>query len=163
MSLYELCEWIQNTNSSTAIRDSIYLFPAIEGTHVLGLSMSVGLVMWFDLRLAGLMMRHRPVSEIHDGIKTWMYIGFGLMFVTGGILFWSLPLRCYGSIYFWTKMVLLILAGINIVLFHVTIDRSRNAWDKAPIPPLAARVAGITSLLLWTGIIFVGRTMAYFI
>jgi hypothetical protein len=163
MSLYQLCEWIQNTESSTAIRDSLYLFPAIEGTHVLGLGMSVGLVMWFDLRLAGLMMIHRPVSEIFDGIKTWMSIGFGLMFVTGGILFWSLPLRCYGSAYFWTKMALLQLAGINIVLFHVTIDRRRADWDKAPIPPLGARIAGAVSLILWTAIIFVGRTMAYFL
>jgi len=163
MSLYELCEWIQNTESSTAIRDSIYLFPAIEGTHVLGLGISVGLVMWFDLRLAGLMMRHRPVSEVFDGIKTWLFAGFGLMFVTGGILFWSLPLRCYGSVYFWTKMGLLVLAGINIIFFHATIDRNRAAWDKAPIPPFGARVAGLASLLLWMSIIFVGRTMAYFL
>ena len=163
MSLHDLCQWIQNTPSSTAIRDSIYLFPTIEGTHVLGLGISVGLVMWFDLRLAGLMMRHRTVSEVFDGIKTPMFIGFGVMFVTGGVLFWSLPLRCYGSAYYWAKMVMLILAGINIAFFHSTIDRRRDEWDKAPIPPLQARLAGVVSLFLWTAIIFVGRTMAYFL
>ena len=163
MSLYELCAWIQNTQSSTAIRDSIYLFPTIEGAHVFGLGMSVGLVMFFDLRLAGLTLRHWPVSELFDAIKPWISIGFGLMFVTGGILFWSLPLRCYGSVYFRIKMALLILAGINIVLFHATIDRRRADWDKAPIPPSGARVAGVVSLLLWAAIIFVGRTMAYFL
>jgi hypothetical protein len=163
MFVYELCEWIQNTESSTAIRDSIYLFPAIEGTHVLALSMSVGLVMWFDLRLAGFMMRHRSVSQVFDGIKAWMLAGFTVMFITGAILFWSLPMRCYGSSYFWAKMLLLILAGINIVLFHLTIDRRRVLWDKDPIPPLGARLAGVASLLLWMGVIFVGRTMAYFL
>jgi hypothetical protein len=163
MSLYELCEWIQNTDSSTAIRDSIYLFPAIEGTHVLALSMSVGLVMWFDLRLAGFMMRDRAVSELFNDVKSWMFVGFAVMFLSGGILFWSLPLRCYGSVYFWVKMALLVLAGMNIVFFHVTVDRTRTAWDKWPIPPLGARLAGITSLVLWAAIIFVGRTMAYFL
>jgi hypothetical protein len=163
MSLYEICEWIQNTESSTAIRDSIYLFPVIEGTHVLGLSISVGMVVWFDLRLAGIMMTHRSVSDVFNGIKAWMFAGFGLMFATGGALFWSLPLRCYGSVYFWTKMVLLVLAGINIVIFHWTIDRKRASWDKAPIPPPGARLAGYVSLLLWSAIIFVGRTMAYFL
>lgn len=163
MTLYQLCEWIQNTDSSTAIRDSIYLFPAIEGTHVLALGMSVGLVMWFDLRLAGLMMRQRAVSDVFDGIKRWMFAGFAIMFVTGGILFWSLPLRCYGSVYFWAKMILLLAAGLNIIFFHVAIDRNRASWDKAPIPPLGARFAGFASLLLWMAVIFVGRTMAYFL
>jgi hypothetical protein len=92
--------------------------------------------MWFDLRLAGLMMTHYPVSKVFDGIKSWMFTGFGRMFVTGGVLFWALPLRCYGSAYFWTKMGLLVIAGINIALFHTTIDRRRNNWDKAPVPPL---------------------------
>ena len=163
MSLRDLCQWIQNTPSSTAIRDSVYLFPTVEGTHVLALGISVGLVMWFDLRLVGLMMRHRTVSEVFDGIKTPMFIGFGVMFITGGILFWSLPLRCYGSAYFWAKMTMLILAGINIAFFHSTIDRRRAEWDKAPVPPLRARLAGVVSLFLWIAIIFVGRTMAYFL
>jgi hypothetical protein len=163
MSLYELCEWIQNTPSSTYIRDSIYLFPTIEGTHVLGLGMSVGLVMWFDLRLAGWMMRDRAVTEVYEGVRPWMWAGFGLMFATGAVLFWSLPLRCYGSAYFWIKMVLLVLAGVNIYLFHTRIDRRRAEWDTHPFPPRAARAAGLASLALWTAVIFVGRTMAYFL
>jgi hypothetical protein len=163
MSLYELCVWIQNTRSSTVIRDSVYLFPTIEGAHVLGLGMSVGFIFWFDLRLAGLMMTHRPVSEVFHGIKTWMSVGFGVMFLTGLTLFWSLPLRCYGSAYFWVKMGLLVLAGANIALFHSTIDRRRSEWDQDAIPPFRARAAGMASIVFWTAIIFTGRTMAYFL
>jgi hypothetical protein len=85
------------------------------------------------------------------------------MFTTGVVLFWSLPLRCYGSAYFWVKMGLLIVAGINIALFHATIDRKRTEWDAAAVPPFGARAAGVASLVLWTAVIFVGRTMAYFL
>ena len=163
MSLYDACMWIENTQSSIAIRSSIYAFPLIEGTHVLLLGMSAGLIMWFDMRLAGFIMRDRPVSEVFNAIKVWMFVGFGIMFITGGILFWSLPMRCYGSPYYWAKMIMLILAGINLAVYHLTIDRRRSEWDKAPIPPLQARIAGVSSLILWTAIIFVGRAMAYFL
>ena len=63
MSLLEICEWIQNTPSSTAIRESLWVFPIIEGSHVLALGLSVGTVLWFDLRLMGVAMRHHTVSE----------------------------------------------------------------------------------------------------
>src|SRR5436305_2085888 len=66
MSILEICDWIQNTPSSTAIRESLWVFPIIEGSHVLALGLSVGTVLWFDLRLMGLAMRQHTVSEAFD-------------------------------------------------------------------------------------------------
>src|SRR3954452_23357678 len=97
MSILEICQWIQATQVGTSIRESLLFFPFIEGLHVLSLGLSVGTVIWFDLRLVGVMMRDEPVSEVFNQIKPWMFLGFGLMFVTGGLLFWSYAAKCYAS------------------------------------------------------------------
>jgi hypothetical protein len=161
MSLLELFLWIENTRVGTAIRESLYFFPLVETGHVLGLAISVGTIVWFDLRLLGVAMRHDPVSEVFEQLKHWMRAGFSIMFVTGGLLFWSEATRAYASFYFWLKLALLMLAGLNILVYHWGIDRHRSEWDKAPIPPLSARVAGLISIVLWLGVIAAGRIMAY--
>ena len=161
MSLLEICQWIESTPSSIALRESIWVFPILETTHVLGLAFSVGTVCWFDLRLTGVALRRYSVSEAFDYVRPWMLAGFAVMMITGAILFWTHAVQAYGSGYFRVKLVLLVLAGANIAAFHTTVDRHRVDWDHLPVPPLRARVAGAASLVLWFGIVTVGRLMAY--
>lgn len=162
-SILEICQYIDATQSSTALRESFYVFPIVEGIHVISLAFSVGLVIWFDLRLAGLILRDQPVSAVFRPIRPFMLTGFAIMFVSGVALFWALALRCYSSPFYWIKMALLLLAGINISIYHLTIDRRQTEWDKMLIPPIQARIAGLVSLTLWVGIIAAGRLMAYFL
>ena len=162
-SILEICQYIDATQSSTALRESFYVFPVVEGIHVISLAFSVGLVIWFDLRLAGLILRDQPVSAVFRPIRPFMLSGFSVMFVTGVALFWALALRCYSSPFFWIKMAMLLLAGINISIYHLTIDRRQTEWDTMLIPPIQARIAGLVSLTLWVGIIAAGRLMAYFL
>lgn len=163
LSPLQICQYIDATPSSTAMRESFYVFPIVEGIHVLSLAVSVGLVMWFDLRLTGLIFRDQPVSAVFRPIRPFMLGGFAVTFITGLMLFWSLALRCHGSPFFWIKMGLLILAGINIAIYHTTIDRRQAEWDSQPTPPMQARIAGWASLIIWIGVIAVGRMMAYFL
>ena len=58
---------------------------------------------------------------------------------------------------------MLALAGVNIAVYHLTIDRRQEEWDQAASPPLQAQMAGLISLVLWVGIITAGRLMAYFL
>jgi hypothetical protein len=161
MPVVQYFQWIQDTQLASSFRESTYVFPIVEGIHVLALALSVGTVMWFDLRLVGVTMRGQPVSKVFGPIKPWMFTGFGIMFSSGVMLFLAHALQCYESIYFRVKAALLFMALINVVIYHLTIDRTKYEWDKAPIPPLGARMAGIISLVLWTAIIAVGRLMAY--
>ncbi len=75
MSILSMCQWLQDTNIGTSIRESIWVFPIIETTHVLALSISVGLLLVSDLRLMGYIMKRRPVSEVYEQMKPWMFIG----------------------------------------------------------------------------------------
>src|SRR5262245_26908408 len=62
--LAQFCQWLYDTKIGSGIRESIWVFPIIEGTHLLGIALSVGMLCWFDLRLLGLALRDQPVSKV---------------------------------------------------------------------------------------------------
>ena len=160
-ALARLCQWLYDSNIGRGIRESVWVFPIVEGTHLLGIALSVGLLCWFDLRLLGLVLRDQPVSKVWHQVMPVAFVGFVLMFVTGLLLFWAEAITAYHSVHFWMKMALLALAGINALRFETTAHRNMAEWEMAPVPPLRARMTGAISLILWMAIIITGRTMAY--
>lgn len=161
MSIPDLCQWLQNTPWGVGIRESTLMFPVIEGTHAIGIALSVGVLLIMDLRLAGVLMRREPVSEISNQLMPWSLGGFVIMFITGALLFWSQAMKAYGSIFFRIKLALLVLAAINALVFELKLRRSIATWDTAEKPPFRVRMAGVMGIALWAGVIAAGRTMAY--
>ena len=156
-----IISWMQNSDIGTGIRESIWTFPLVETTHVLALAISVGILLWFDLRLLGWGMRHQPVSHVHKQIMPFAFIGFLIMFVTGVLLFWSEAEKCYLSGFFRLKVVFLFLAAANAGIFELATKKSIEDWDKYPIPPTRARMAGLVSIISWAAVIIAGRATAY--
>ena len=130
---------------------------------MLALALSVGTIIWFDLRLAGVFLRKRRVSEVFNQLRPFFLTGFPIMFISGGLLFVAHATQCYSSNYFRVKAALILLAGLNVFIFHSTIDRRRAEWDKSQFPPLQARLAGALSLFFWMSIIIAGRLFAYYL
>ena len=161
MSLLSVLQWVQATDSSTAIRESLYVFPVLEGIHLLGLALMMAPVIMFDLRLVGVIWKGDAASKVKKQFLPITFGGFAVMITTGLLLFWSEPVKCYESGYFRIKVVMLALAGLNALVFHSTLDRRMAEWDTAAPPPLQARWAGVLSLTLWTCVIFAGRYTAY--
>ncbi len=154
--------WLERTSVSVAIRESTLMFPLIEGSHVLALAISVGTIVALDLRLMGWGMKKTPVSVIFEQLRPWSLIGFAIMFITGILLFWSEPVKCYTTGSFILKMVFLAGTGVNAFLFDRRIYPTVAGWDTAEVVPTRARIAGYSSLILWAGVIFMGRWTAYF-
>jgi hypothetical protein len=161
MSLADFCQWLQDTSWGTGIRESVWVFPIVEGTHVLALALSVGVLVVMDLRLAGVLMKREPVSRISSQLMPWSLAGFTVMFLTGILLFWSQAVKAYGSVFFRIKLALLLLAGVNALVFELTLRRTVATWDTDEKPPFRARLAGVLGIVLWAGVIAAGRTMAY--
>jgi len=155
------CHWLASTPGSIALHESLYMYPMVESVHVLTLCVFVGLASILDLRLMGVTLRRVPVSEVARRFLPWMGFGFAIMMCTGVLLFYAIPVRSYHSVWFRTKLMLLVLAGLNAWVFHARIWRSVSAWDLDRVPPRAARVAGTASLVLWAAIIVTGRMIAY--
>ena len=158
----QLCQWLYDTQIGTAIRESTYVFPIIETVHTLAIILLVGTVAIVDLRLLGLVMKREPVSQVAGQLLPLTWAGFAIMFVTGCLLFWAEAANMYGNTAFRIKLLLLLLVGLNPLIFHFTIYRSVHTWDLAEVTPRRARLAAVLSLTLWSGIIIAGRAIAYF-
>ena len=161
MTLLTFCQWMESTQWSVALHESIWGYPVVESIHVLTLCLFLGLAAMLDLRLLGVTLLKTPVSEVERRLLPWTAAGFVVMVVTGALLFYAIPVKSYLNIFFRVKVLLLVLAGINVFVFHSTIDRKKSEWDLSPKPPLQARLAGGISLFLWAGIVVTGRMIAY--
>ena len=161
MSLLPFCEWLATTEWSVALHESLYMYPLVESVHVLTLCLFVGMSVMLDLRLLGLTWRRVPVSEVTDRLLPWMIAGFVVMFVSGILLFYAIPVRSYQNIFFRLKVIALVLAGLNAWVFHNGIHKRVREWDNDYHPPAKARFAGAASLFLWAFIIVCGRMIAY--
>ncbi len=160
MSILQLCEWIGNTSFSVGIRESIWIYPIIESVHVLGLTLFLGLLLLWDTRLLGFVLRRVPVSALWRQLFPWIAFGAVIITISGTLLFWSDPVKFYGNVFFRIKVVALLLAAANAAAYHLGIERKLVEWDTAT-PPRAARLAGGTSIAIWAIVVVVGRLIAY--
>ncbi len=159
--MHDFLTWLGSTSWSVALLESIWVWPLVESTHVLTLALFVGTAIINDLRLLGLTLRGVPASDVTGRLLRWTRGGFVVMVSTGLLLFYSDPVRYYHNIFFRTKMLLLVVAGLNIAFFHGRIHRRVQEWRDDAVPPRAARVAGAVSLIAWAGIVVAGRLIAY--
>ena len=160
-SIISFCHWLEDGAVGTAIRESVWGFSILVLIHVLALGLSAGTIAAVDLRLLGRGMRSEPVSAVLGQVLPWTWTGFAIMAVSGGLVFVSEAERCYTSVSFRIKMALMLLAGLNALVFHLTIYRRVAAWDRDPVTPLRAKFAGLSSLVLWLGVITAGRFVGY--
>jgi hypothetical protein len=161
MYLTSFLQWLDSTHFSQWIRSSIYGEPVIETIHVLTLTFFLGFAVLLDLRLLGVCMRKRPVSKVLDQFNPCLFLGFAIMIISGVLLFSGDPLSFYSTFFFKIKMVLLVFAGLNVLIFNSTIRRKIAEWDLAPTTPRAAKIAAVVSLVLWVAIVAAGRAIAY--
>jgi hypothetical protein len=161
MSPLVWCQWLENTSFAVILKESTYLFPVVEGAHLLGMSVSVGLILLLDLRLLGLAFRTEPVSRMMRQIAPWMLAGFGLVFLTGLSLFAANATSAYANWFFRLKLVFVAVSGINALYYQIVYFPKMAAWDSSSDVPLGPRVVAAVSLLSWACVIALGRTMAY--
>ena len=137
------------------------MFPFIEGSHILALSLSVGLVLMLDLRLLRWAFREQPVSAIMNQVMPFALPGFGIMFATGALLFFAQAEKVYTNSYFRVKILLLVLLGVNALVYQLKFCPEMNEWDESGTVPAGARVIAALSLVFWMSVIACGRLMAY--
>jgi hypothetical protein len=155
-------EWLHqlgNSGLSAAMQDSVWLYPAMETVHLLGLAALVGCAVAFDLRLLGV-SRHLPAKATARHLLTCARVGFGVAAISGFLLFASDPVAIWGNPAFRWKLVLIGVAGLNALRFHIGPFRTADEW-QGDVAPLPARIAAVVSLGSWAGAVTAGRLIAY--
>jgi hypothetical protein len=152
--------WLERSVLGTAIRESAWLYPAVEIAHILGFAVLVGAAFLFDLRLLGL-SRGVAVRALAGHLLPWARVGLALAAPTGVLLFAADATALAGNPAFRIKLVLIVVAILNTVIFHRWTARSIAQWDQHQPTPLGAKAAGLASMLLWAAVVAGGRLIAY--
>ncbi|MDE3169289.1 MAG: hypothetical protein KGL75_04025 [Acidobacteriota bacterium] len=155
--LLVFCQWALHSNFGHAVRDSVWLFPAVEICHLLGLAVLGGTVLLLNLRLMNLRFPNEPVAELAHDVQPLMVGSLAVMLISGFFLFSSEAVKMYGNVAFRYKMIFLLLA----IMYTFTIYRKVVMSGEGRVP-LAWRVsAALLSLVLWAGVGFAGRAIGY--
>ncbi len=159
--IYDCALWLDATPWSGLLHESYYMYSWVETTHVLSLILSLGMLFFIDLRILGIALPEVPATTIARRLQFPMFIGFGLMIVTGLLLFYAVPVRTAQSVWFRIKLFLLLCAGINALMFHHRMKHSVDSRGNGPLAPQGMRFSAALSLLFWTLIVICGRLIAY--
>src|ERR1700704_3699809 len=147
MDIVAFLKSLEASGIASRIRNSLWLFPLIESTHVIGLALVFGTIAIIDLRLLGIASTQRPFKRMASDILKWTWAAFALASVTGALMFITNAPVYYHNFYFRMKMLLLALTGINMLVFELTAGRTIHAWDKAPSAPASGRAVAALSLV----------------
>jgi hypothetical protein len=153
-------EVLERSAVGAAMRDSLWLYPAVETVHLLGLATLVGCAAAFDLRLLGV-SRHLPARAVARHLLTCARVGFAVAAVSGALLFSSDATALAENPAFRWKLALISVAGLNALRFHLGPFRVGGDWDHDRPAPLAAKIAAAVSLTVWAGVVTAGRLIAY--
>ena len=161
MDIGPLLAYVEGSRLADAIRNSLYLFPLIESFHVVGLALVFGTIAIIDLRLLGVASARRPFTLLASDTLKWTWWAFGLTVITGALMFITNAAVYFDNTYFRAKVVLLVLAALNAVVFELTARRTVAGWDQAPSAPPLARAVASLSLVIWIGVIVAGRMIGF--
>jgi hypothetical protein len=151
---------IEGLAIARAMRENLWLYPAVEIVHIVGFVLLVGSVVMFDLRVLGL-SRQVPVKALARHLLPWSVAALLLIVPSGLAMFSAHANDFLGNRAFQVKMALLLAAGINAAIFHTGPFQSVAAWDTGATAPVGARVSVALSIALWIAIIACGRLLAY--
>ena len=143
-----------------AMREQLWLYPAVEVVHIVGFVVLVGSVVMFDLRVLGL-SRGVPVRGLARHLLPWSVAALLLIVPSGLLMFAAHAGDFLGNRAFQVKMALLLAAGMNAAFFHTGPYQTVAQWDTDAAAPLAARASVALSIVLWIGVIACGRLLAY--
>jgi hypothetical protein len=157
MTLAELGQQIQTVPLFTAVRESRLVYPILLSTHLASIATFGGLILATDLRLLG-WLADVPAAALIRALRPWKQVGFVVMITAGLLLGGSKASEYLTNPFFQTKMLLLAGVGLHGLVFRRSVYRT----DGAAMSPGAARLAGVFSIVLWLGVLSMGRWIAYY-
>ena len=159
--LIEFAQSLQDSQFGTALAESRYVFPLVEAVHLLGLSVSVGLIFLTDLRLIGLLLKGVTVPVLLRQLRPWVLGGFAATFISGVLLFIAEGATVIVSPAFPAKFLFIALAGLNALYFEFRLAGKTLSLSAEAALPTAIKFAGVASITLWTLVIIAGRLIPY--
>lgn len=155
--LLPLFKWFDGSSIGNWVRDSRWIFPAIEAVHIVALALLFGAILMLNLRLLGLTLKNKPVAQLARELSSWVLVSLIIILASGVLLFASEAMKAYASVPFQVKMLFLFAA----MIFHYTIYGWLTRSSDERIGPVWGKLAAIVSILLWLGVGIGGRGIGF--
>jgi hypothetical protein len=156
--------WLEGTlraiNPVARLMHTQWGWPAAESIHFLGLSLLIGTIALFDLRLLG-MAKRIPIAALHRLIP-WGLAGYAINVVSGLAFLMTEPDQYIYNPAFQFKLLFMAVAGFNALSFYVLAYRPSTAPGSPAEAPRAARIIAATSLCMWIAVIICGRLLTFY-
>lgn len=159
-ALHALQTALRATPVSDFMRQSMWAWQTLESLHFIGMSVLIGTVGIFDLRLLGL-ARGIPYTALHRLIPLGIS-GYALNALTGFCFLAATPDQYLFNLAFHVKVTCMTIAGLNVLFFYAKVFRRLEALGPDAPPPAGARLAGAISLTMWIGVMSAGRLLTFF-
>jgi hypothetical protein len=154
-----LADWLVSTPMNNWVLGYQWSWPALESMHFLALCLLMGSLLIMDLRLIGF-NRIIPLQAVHSLMPV-AIVAFAINLITGFSFLFGDPRLYFANYAFWVKMGLIVLAGLNFLVYFTKVEpKIIHLGPNAPTPPIAKTV-GALSLLFWFGVLSYGRLLPY--
>jgi hypothetical protein len=160
--LYELCVWLDQTPLSQWIQDhGGSVIPTVQTIHILSIAVVMTSALMIGLRLLGAFGRDQSLDRVTARFLPLVWWPLPVLLTTGAIMIIGEPARSLRNPVFQLKMGLLIVAVTVTLILRSQLHRDPAFGDQSRAPKGTTRLTAVVSLLLWVGIIFCGRWIAY--
>ncbi len=160
--VFHFGQYMDQTAFGRYMRESLYAFPIVETLHIFGIVLLLSSAFLLDLRLFGVgPLRDKPVTILAHWILPYVWTGFSIQVITGILMFSAEATRAAVNSLFWVKMLMIIFAGVNALVFHTRMYKTMDLWNEARVAPVGARVYGVLSICSWALVIGLGRWFSF--
>jgi len=143
-----------------AFMRSDWAWPAVESIHFIGLTLLFGTIVVWDLRLLGLLKRV-SIAELHR-LVPFAVLGFVINATSGSMFLMTEPNQYVYNPAFQFKLLLVAIAGVNVLVFYATVFRRLRLLAPGVEAPRSVKLFGATSLICWIGVIVCGRLITFY-
>jgi len=157
----EFSGWLAATSLSHTIQTTGWIIPTVQTIHILSVAVVFSSAILVDLRLWRLLNRDVPLPEITRRFLPVIWPVLAVLLITGALLIIGEPRRSLLNSTFYIKMGLLAFAILLTAWLQWSVSSSPNFWDKDRGRRMAGQLAASVSILVWCGILFAGRWIAY--
>jgi len=157
-ALLDFCDTIDATALSQAIQATKWVVPLVQTVHILAIAALLSSVLMINLRLLGVAGTDQTLARVSERFRPVVWWSLPVLLASGLMLIIGEPARSLTNPFFQLKMCLLVVVLIVTLLSQRPLNRDSGFWDNRVA---TGRAIAMLSLLLWSGIVFAGRWIAY--
>ena len=158
--MHRFVEWLAQTPLSLVIQTHEWVIPTVQSIHIVAIGVALASVLMVTLRILGWAGRDESLAQMNARFGPWLTAALIVLLATGIVMIIGEPARELLTLSFWLKMILIVIGTAVASAFQRSVRRHQQQWD-ATAAAAGVRVLAVVTLLLWLGIVVLGRLIAY--